>query len=146
MKYCKFCDCNKLKSEFSKDKIQKDRLKSKCKSCEKQYRQENKLKISIRMRLYSAQYRKENKSKRNSDKSKRRSAKLQRTPKWLNQEHLKQIETTYQIAVDLTNKTGVPHHVDHIIPLLGKAVSGLHVPWNLQVLTAVENQSKSNKF
>ncbi len=78
--------------------------------------------------------------------AKRRAAKDQRTPNWLTHEHKAAILRVYSERARLTKETGVVHHVDHIVPLRGKNVSGLHVPWNLQVLTAKENLSKSNKF
>lgn len=69
-----------------------------------------------------------------------------RIPKWLTEEDRKQINTIYRKSKRLTKKTGIQHHVDHKIPLRGKTVSGLHVPLNLQILTATENVRKSRKF
>ena len=75
--------------------------------------------------------------------AKRRAAQLERTVPWAD---LVSIQAIYSEAKRLTETTGVKHHVDHVIPLQGELVSGLHVESNLQVLTAQENCSKSNKF
>jgi len=91
-------------------------------------------------------YRRSNLHKDAKKTAKRRAAKLQRTPPWLSPDHLAYIELFYANAAHLTETTGIPHHVDHIIPLQGETVSGLHVPWNMQVLTASENSSKGNKI
>jgi hypothetical protein len=78
--------------------------------------------------------------------AKRHATKLHATPQWLTPDDLFMIEFQYLKAETLTLMTGVKHHVDHIVPLQGKNVCGLHVPQNLQVLTANENISKSNKW
>jgi hypothetical protein len=87
--------------------------------------------------------------KQNPDKiaaivAKRRASKLNATPSWLTQEHYDQIKHLYAHAKECEMLTGDKYHVDHIVPLQGKNVSGLHVPWNLQVLPADINIKKSN--
>jgi hypothetical protein len=68
----------------------------------------------------------------------------QATPKWLTKEHKQQIVDTYELMRDCRAITGEDYHVDHIVPLKGENICGLHVPWNLQVLPAYVNISKSN--
>lgn len=75
----------------------------------------------------------------------RRAMKLQRTPAWLTDAHLADIKAFYVEAAEKTRTTGISWHVDHIVPLLGKTVSGLHVPWNLQVIPGSENMRKGNR-
>lgn len=76
--------------------------------------------------------------------AKRRARKLQATPLWLNEDDDFMFNEIYEMAKIRTEDTGVQHHVDHIVPLQGKNVSGLHVWWNLQLLPATENLRKSN--
>lgn len=71
--------------------------------------------------------------------AKRRAIKMKRCPKWLSKEQKRQMRDFYK-------NRPVGMEVDHIIPLQGENVSGLHVPWNLQYLTEFENISKHNKF
>lgn len=77
----------------------------------------------------------------------KRRAKLRNAmPSWLTDDQIAQIASFYEDCAKVSRETGVPHHVDHIIPLQGENVSGLHVPWNLQVIPAAENIRKSNKL
>lgn len=78
--------------------------------------------------------------------AKRRASKFQATPKWLTKKQRSDILAFYKKAKQLETKTGVKHNVDHIIPIQSNIVCGLHVPWNLQVITAKENMSKGNRY
>lgn len=68
------------------------------------------------------------------------------TPKWLTDTHKMEIRLKYRLAIELSRATGERYAVDHIIPLHGENVCGLHVPWNLQVLTQKDNLAKYNKL
>jgi 5-methylcytosine-specific restriction endonuclease McrA len=81
-------------------------------------------------------WRLKNKDKQNAKSNMEKAAKLQRIPLWADLEAIKQFY--------LNCPKG--YHVDHIIPLRGKTVSGLHILENLQYLLAKENLSKGNKF
>lgn len=81
------------------------------------------------------------------EKSMRRHAsKLRATPAWLTDTHVAEMEAFYAEAARLTAETGIPHEVDHIIPLRSNRACGLHVPCNLQVLTSKANRSKGNRL
>ena len=68
------------------------------------------------------------------------------TPKWITQEQKLSIRQLYLQAMKLTKLTGERYVVDHIVPLISDEVCGLHVPWNLRVITQEENLRKSNKL
>jgi hypothetical protein len=76
----------------------------------------------------------------------RKSAKLKRTPGWLTEFDKLKIKCLYQLAAMRTRESGYDWHVDHIIPLQGANVSGLHVPGNLRVIPALDNMRKNNQY
>ena len=68
------------------------------------------------------------------------------TPKWITPEQKLAMRQLYLQAMELTKLTGERYVVDHIVPLISDEVCGLHVPWNLRVITQEENLKKSNKL
>lgn len=80
----------------------------------------------------------------------RRRKRRQAQPRWLTKEHRRQIRAVYKKRDAMNGKNAktawTPFVVDHIIPIGGEHVCGLHVPWNLRVITREENLAKSNKL
>jgi len=96
--------------------------------------------------LNKKEYRVNNKHIAVANSAKRRASKLKRTPIWLSDFDKLKIKCIYSIASMLTRVNNELWVVDHIIPLQGKLVSGLHTPNNLQVIHARKNESKFNKY
>lgn len=134
----------KERAEFLKEKKKENYKKNKDSilDYQKQYYEENKEQI----KKYRKQWGKQNRGLLNAHSKQRKVAKKQRAPKWLTEEDHFLILQFYIEASNRTKEEGISYHVDHIVPLQGKLVSGLHVPWNLQVLVATENMRKKNKF
>ena len=176
LKTCSRCKEVKSTEEFTKKKTSKDGLRSYCRECcrkdAERWRANTKEQRALRGKEYHEKHRdriiqrQKEWRKNNPEKAKmagkrwaeshpefvserrarRRAAKRQATPPWLNSEHYDQFRAIYGLRLEMQELTGVEYHVDHIHPLIHPLVCGLHVPWNLQVITAEENLSKGNKF
>ena len=94
----------------------------------------------------ASRWQKNNKGKVNANTAIRHTAKMMRKPKWLTKEDKTYIQCLYQLSEMRSRSSGISWNVDHIVPLQGKNVSGLHVPWNLQVIPASANFRKNNRF
>lgn len=85
-------------------------------------------------------------AQRRADVIARRRGLAESTPAWLTPEHWAQMNEVYEAARRMTEITGEPYHVDHIVPLKARRnVRGLHVPWNLRVMKGEENMKRSRK-
>lgn len=139
------------------DKRYREKYEDKIKEYKAKYYQENKERLSkksaevyqknkeaIKKRI--AAWKKNNPAKVNAGCMLRHAIKLKGTPVWLTADHKWMIEQAYELAKLREKVCGGVWHVDHIIPLRGKTVCGLHVPWNLQVITREENCKKHNKL
>lgn len=160
MRFCAKCQTSKDVTTFSKNTRRKDLLCIYCKDCNNKYKKEwqkhNKNKIAQYDKLWqqsnkdkkSKNYKNwqiNNRAKVNRYNSARRALEIQATPNWLTKIQENEIEAFYWLAKLQEELTDTKYHVDHIVPLKGKTVCGLHVPWNLQLLSVKDNLSKSNK-
>ena len=93
-----------------------------------------------------SKHKRENRAKHTADTAKYRADKDKRTPNWLTEFDHIHIKALYQLAAMRTRESGFPWHVDHIIPLRGRNVSGLHTPTNMRVIPGEENVRKNNAF
>jgi 5-methylcytosine-specific restriction endonuclease McrA len=93
-----------------------------------------------------AEYKDRNVDVVRADTSVRKRRHREATPKWLTPAERRQMRDLYVQARKMTELTRERYVVDHIVPLRGEEVCGLHVPWNLRVITQEENLKKSNKL
>ena len=99
-----------------------------------------------RLRAYRNAWKEANKVQVRADTKARRRKHRDATPPWISRRQKSDIRQLYQIAITMTQTTGEQYVVDHIYPLRSDVVCGLHVPWNLRVVTREENQRKSNSL
>lgn len=94
----------------------------------------------------NAEWVKKNAERANAKTALRRAMRKQATPTWLTDADRSQMLEFYVQAQERSKATGIKHEVDHIVPLKHDLVCGLHVPWNLQILTAAQNRAKRNQL
>lgn len=109
----------------------------------KEWNKQNPTKVKDKARKYS----KSDKGRAyyNQSNANRRSRRVNATPAWLTRSQKDQIKSLYKLATTFERLCGVKYHVDHIAPLKGENICGLHVPWNLQLMVSSLNISKGNK-
>ncbi len=163
MKKCTSCSVEKSFDAFHKDASRKDGHRNRCKVCVAAYMrthyENNKDAIVAKANAWVAANRqrhntkcnlwaKNNPAKVNARTARRYASKTQATPEWVlgNADFQWMIGEAYALTKLRQRLLGGAWEVDHIVPLRGKKVSGLHTPWNLRVVQAHENRRKSNKF
>ena len=136
-----YWEANKEK-EAARNKAYRDANKEKVAARNKAYRDTNKEKVAASRKAW----RESHPYQHSATTAKGRAKRYNALPSWYSQTHHDQIIGIYEERDRITQATGVQHEVDHILPLNGDTVSGLHIPDNLQIITRTENKQKGNKY
>ena len=157
-KVCKKCNTKKLLSDFHKCSRNKSGVQSKCKNCASKLAKERYIENTEKVLLINARWRNKHRDRHRKAQKQweqknpsskyfytavRRARKKNATPAWADMDRIKY---TYAHCHWLNKTFGHNMHVDHIVPLNGKNVCGLHVHTNLQIIPAEENLRKHNKL
>lgn len=147
MKQCKKCEEILELSYFSKQKRMKDGLANMCKKCFSLYFKENREKYRERYRKWrttNLERAREIERKNFQNPTRKHKHKINQAFRRVREQAA--TFKGHEIAIkNIYDNCPTGYHVDHIVPLRGKEVCGLHVPWNLQYLPALENIRKNNK-
>ena len=159
MKHCLSCNTTKEYSEFYTSSSNTTGYHSECKECSRARKKAWAAANKVKAANYDKHWQQNNKDKKsrnyrnwqlnnratvNSYNSFVRAQRIQRTPAWADKDR---IQAYYDVCSFFNEVNGyIKYHVDHVIPLQGKKVSGLHVHNNLQIIPAKDNLEKSNKY
>lgn len=158
---CTKCGETHPLTNFHKDKSKSNGYHPWCKPCRKKTYKARYERDPSKFLSYNAKWREENHDRQlelqrqhyqrnkplyTAKAAKRRAQLKAATPSWLTKKDYRRINKEYEIAALLSEATGYSWHVDHIVPLNGNNVSGLHVPENLRVIPWFENLSKGRSF
>jgi len=146
-------EANKEKvAEYNREWRKNNKLKVKAQNA--RYREKNRESLNEKCREYSRTnresinatkraYKKKNPVVHRESRMRRYAQKIKAVPPWFDRV---QVKAFYIHARFMTEQTGVPHEVDHIVPLRSEFVCGLHCHQNLQVITQAENRKKNNRY